>query len=378
MEKVPVCLGDRSYDIVIEAGSLRRSGAFVRDLAGEKTRKAGLVTTRTVAELYMDRVFDSLAGAGFEVTPVVLPDGEEHKTIAAWESILARFIEARFERSSMIVALGGGVVGDVTGFAAASLYRGVPFVQVPTTIVAQVDSSIGGKVAVNHPLGKNLIGSFYQPRGVFVDTRVLQTLDRREVISGMGEVIKHAVIRDEKFFSFLETNLESIMGFKAGDEVMERFIAWNCRIKAEIVADDERESGVRAILNYGHTVGHALETVTGYSRFTHGEAVMLGMVSAGEIARARGLFSGADYNRQTGLLRRAGIHYDIAGIQPRAVFEAMALDKKVSGGTVRFILPSSIGEAGIYADVSGDEIRHGIEHLLDFCKAEASAAGRER
>lgn len=370
MEKVPVSLDDRSYDIIIEAGGLPRAGRFIREIAGEKTRKAGIITTRTVAELYLDTVFDSVMGAGFDVTQVVLPDGEEHKTLATWENILTRLIEARFERGSIIVAFGGGVVGDMAGFAAAALYRGVPFIQIPTTIVSQVDSSIGGKVAVNHPLGKNLIGSFHQPRGVWIDPRVLSTLDHREVVSGMGEVVKHAVIRDAQFFSFLETNLESIMHFQAPDTVMERFIAWNCRIKAEVVAADEREGGLRAILNYGHTIGHALETVTGYNRFKHGEAVLLGMMGAGKIARNRGIFRDTDLTRQNTLIRRVGPFRKIEGISTEAVLSAMQLDKKVSGGKIRFVLPTSIGGVDIFSDVTNDEIRRGIEYVFECCREE--------
>jgi 3-dehydroquinate synthase len=363
METVTVSLGERSYDIVIEAGCLGRTGSFVRGVCGGKIRAAAVVTSETVAGLYLGAVADSLAGEGFTVTTIVMPDGEEHKTIASWERILTCLIEARFERTSMIVALGGGVTGDVAGFAAATLLRGVPFVQVPTTIVAQVDSSIGGKVAVNHPLGKNLIGSFHQPRGVWIDTRVLCTLPHSEVVSGMGEAVKHAVIRDESFFSFLEGHLESIMRFDATDEIMERFIAWNCRIKAGVVAADERESGLRAILNYGHTVGHALETATGYSRFTHGEAVMLGMIAAGEIARGRGLLSERDMERQNALLARVGVNGSVGDIAPGTVLEAMRRDKKVSGGRIRFVLPSRIGAADVHGDVREEEILGGVEFM---------------
>jgi len=368
METVTVGLGDRSYNILIEAGCLSRTGSFVRGACGVNTRSAAVVTSHTVAGLYLDAVSDSLAEEGFEVTAIVLPDGEEHKTIASWERILTRLIEARFERTSVIVALGGGVTGDIAGFAAAALLRGVPFVQVPTTIVAQVDSSIGGKVAVNHPLGKNLIGSFHQPRGVFIDTRVLRTLDPREVVSGMGEAVKHAVIRDESFFSFLEEHLESIMRFDANDEIMERFIAWNCRIKAGVVAADERESGLRAILNYGHTVGHALETATGYVRFSHGEAVALGMIAAAEIARGRGLLAGRETNRQNALLARVGVNGAVGDIAPDAVLEAMRRDKKVSGGRIRFVLPSRIGAADVYSDVSEEEILRGVEVMGAWCR----------
>jgi 3-dehydroquinate synthase len=367
MESVPVCLGDRSYDIVIEAGSLPRTGSFVRRLAGEKMSKAAVLTTETVAGLYLEPVAYSLEREGFTVTRIVIPDGEDYKTIATWESILTRLIESRFERKSILIPLGGGVVGDVGGFAAASLLRGIPFVQVPTTIVAQVDSSIGGKVAVNHHLGKNLIGSFYQPCGVWIDPLVLRTLNRREVISGMGEVIKHAMIRDAGFFSFLEDHLDSLMDFSATNELLERFIAWNCRIKAEVVASDERESGIRAILNYGHTVGHALETVTRYSRFSHGEAVMYGMVAAAEIAKERGLITGSETLRQNALLLRAGMSCDVKGISTSEILEAMKLDKKVIGGKIRFVLPSRIGAVDVYSDVKESEILRGINFLLEFC-----------
>jgi len=368
MQKVPVSFGERSYDILIEGGSLPRVGRFVRDCVGVKSGKVAVVTTETVAGLYLETASSSIADAGFAVTEIVVPDGEEHKTVATWERILTRLIGERFERKSVVVPLGGGVIGDTAGFAAATLLRGVPFVQVPTTIVAQVDSSIGGKVAVNHPLGKNLIGSFQQPRGVWIDTRVLETLERREVVSGMGEAIKHAVIRDETFFAFLEDRLEAIMRFEAPDEVMERFIAWNCRIKASVVSEDERESGVRAILNYGHTVGHALETVTGYGRFTHGEAVILGMVAAGRIAVLKGLMGENDFDRQNALLKRAGIAGDVDGIAVDEVVDAMFRDKKVSSGKIRFILPDGIGAVRIHDDVTGDEMEDGIDFTLAFAR----------
>ncbi|MFA6470621.1 MAG: 3-dehydroquinate synthase [Candidatus Latescibacterota bacterium] len=367
METVPVSLDDRSYTIAIEAGSLLGTGSFVRSLAG-KTAQAAVITSDTVAGLYLETVADSLTREGFSVTRIVIPDGEEFKTIATWESILTRLIESRFERKSILVLLGGGVVGDIGGFAAATFLRGIQFVQVPTTIVAQTDSSIGGKVAVNHPLGKNLVGCFYQPAGVWIDPLVLRTLNRREVISGMGEVIKHAMIRDAGFFSFLEDNLETLMDFTAPHGLLERFIAWNCRIKAEIVAADERENGLRAILNYGHTVGHALEAVTHFSRFKHGEAVMLGMIAAAEIARARGLIGSPEIVRQNDLLCRAGLNCNLGDISPKEIFESMKLDKKVIDGKIRFILPDCIGSVNIYSDVDENEILHGINFLFEFCR----------
>ena len=368
METVPVNLDDHSYTITIETGSLSGIGSFVRSLAGGKTAQAAVITSNTVAGLYLDTVADSLIKEGFTVTRIIIPDGEEFKTVATWESILTRLIESRFERKSILVILGGGVVGDIGGFAAATFLRGIQFVQVPTTIVAQVDSSIGGKVAVNHPLGKNLVGCFYQPAGVWIDPLVLRTLNRREVVSGMGEVIKHAMIRDAEFFSFLENGLEAIMNFTAPPELLERFIAWNCSIKADVVAADERENGIRAILNYGHTVGHALEAVTHFSRFKHGEAVMFGMIAAAEISRERGLISSPDTLRQNDLLCRAGLNFDLGDISLKDCIESMKLDKKVIDGKIRFVLPGGIGSVNIYSDVDEREILHGISFLLEFCK----------
>ena len=366
MQKVTVEFGDRSYDIVIEGGSLSGLGSFIKSCFGGSGLKVAVITTEKVAGLYLDTVIDSLSGEDFNVKEIVVPDGEEYKTLATYEKILTKLIEARFERKSIVVPLGGGVIGDMAGFVAATLMRGVPFIQVPTTIVAQADSSIGGKVAVDHPLGKNLIGSFYQPRGVWIDTRVLTTLEFREVVCGMAEVVKHAVIRDRDFFGFLEDNLESIMRFEASDDTMEQFIAWNCRIKADVVSADERESGLRAILNYGHTVGHALETVTGYNRFKHGEAVILGMIAAARIAELKGLMKTEECERQNRLLERVGISNDIGDIPIGEMLDAMTLDKKVSGGTIRFVLPDSIGSVKVYNDVTDDEIKAGIDYMFEY------------
>ena len=368
MQNITVEFGNRSYHIIIKAGSLPQVGSYVRKCTDKVSQKACVVTTETVAGLYLETALHSLSDAGFEITQVIVPDGEEYKTLTTYEEIITQLIKARFERKSVVIPLGGGVIGDVAGFVAATFLRGIPFVQVPTTIVAQVDSSIGGKVAVNHVLGKNLIGSFYQPRGVWIDTRVLSTLDHREVVSGMGEAIKHAMIRDRNFFAFLDNHLESIMKFKAPDNIMERFIAWNCRIKADIVSADEHESGLRTILNYGHTVGHALESITGYRRFKHGEAVMLGMIAAGRIALKRGLLSEADFDHQNNLLERAGINRDVGGIHPEKICEAMTRDKKVSGGRIRFVLPDDIGSVSVYDEVTENEIEDGITFMLDYAE----------
>ncbi len=366
MQQVTVEFGDRSYKIFIEGGCLPRVGSFVRNCFERSDIKVAIVTTEKVTDLYMNTVFNSLSNEGFALTTVVVPDGEEYKTLETYESIMTKLIEAHFERKSVVIPLGGGVIGDMAGFVAATLLRGVPFVQIPTTLVAQADSSIGGKVAVDHPSGKNLIGSFYQPHGVWIDTRVLATLEHCEVVCGMAEVVKHSVIRDRNFFEFLENNLESIMKFEASDDIMERFIAWNCRIKAAVVSADERESGLRAILNYGHTVGHALETVTGYSHFKHGEAVILGMIAAARIAEQKGILKTEECNRQNKLLERVGINRELDGILPEEVIKAMTLDKKVSGGKIRFVLPDAIGSVKVYDDVNENEIKDGIKYMFDY------------
>ena len=368
MEKMTVQCPGGSYDIVIECGGLSGAGAFVSTCLGG-ARKVAVITTETVAGLYLNTVVGSLANEGFDVLKIVVPDGEEFKTLGTYERIMTQLIEARFERSSAVVPLGGGVIGDMAGFAAATLLRGVPFVQIPTTIVAQVDSSIGGKVAVDHPLGKNLIGSFYQPRGVWIDPRVLVTLEPREVVSGMAECVKQAMIRDAGFFGFLEEHLEDIMGFTASDGIMERFIAWNCRIKAEVVSQDEREIGLRALLNYGHTVGHALETVTGYKRFKHGEAVILGMIAAARIAEIKGILAPGDRERQNGLLARVGIADTLDGISTEKLLEAMKRDKKVSGGIVRFVLSDAVGSAHVHDDVTDEMVKAGIEYMVNVAGA---------
>jgi len=366
MEHIEIQLGERSYDIHVEGGCLPRLGDFVAGCVGSPPRKVCVATTETVAGLYLDEAVRALTNTGYEVVEFVVPDGEEHKTLTTFEAIITKLIEERFERSSAMIPLGGGVIGDTAGFVAAAYLRGIPFLQVPTTIVAQVDSSIGGKVAVNHTLGKNLIGCFYQPRGVFVDTRVLTTLEPREVVSGMGEAVKHALIRDNSFFAFLEEHVETIMTCEAPDDVMERFIAWNCRIKADVVRQDEREGGLRAILNYGHTVGHAVETVTGYTRFRHGEAVILGMIAAGRIAVVKGLIGEDEFGRQNALLERIGVRRDLPEITTDDLYEAMTRDKKVSGGRIRFVLPHATGSVDIHDDVTREEMDEGMRYMLEY------------
>ena len=356
---------DRSYSILIDHGILGTFGNVYRqhDLGG----KAVVITDRIVAQLYLPAMLESLTRAGVRAFSVVLPPGEKSKTLDTAGMIYGQLIEERLERTSTVVALGGGMVGDIAGFVAATFMRGIALVQVPTTILAQVDSSVGGKTAVDHRLGKNMIGAFHQPKFVFVDSDVLTMLPEREVRSGMGEVVKHAMIRSEELFEFVERHVENILRGRAEREVMEELIGQNCRIKAEVVSEDPLERGVRAILNYGHTVGHAIEALTGYTKYRHGEAVMLGMVAAGEIAVRKGMLSRKELERQNSLVARVGVPEGIGDLSADAILEQIQLDKKVHEGKVRFVLPERIGSVVVRDDVAAEEIRGGIEYMRAWC-----------
>jgi 3-dehydroquinate synthase len=283
-ETITVDLGTRSYPIHVGAGTLGTVGARLGELATGS--RVAVLTNPTVGGLYGRPVGDSLRAAGFDATVIEIPDGEEHKNLGTLATIYDRLIEAQLDRSSTLVALGGGVVGDVGGFAAATFLRGIAVVQLPTTLVAQVDSSIGGKTAVNHPAGKNLIGMFHQPRMVLADVEVLRSLPRREFVSGLAEVIKYAIILDPELFAFLETSLPRVL--EMDPEALTRVVAASCRLKAHVVSEDETESDYRSILNLGHTVGHAIESLTGYRQYLHGEAVAIGIEFATRLSAARG------------------------------------------------------------------------------------------
>lgn len=358
MRTVRVDLGERSYDISIERGVLNEAGPMMKAL-GLRGR-AAVVTNPTVGALYGDALAASLRGAGIEPVVMTVPDGEEYKSLEVASGLFDSLVENRFERTSPVVALGGGVIGDLAGFVAATYLRGVPFVQVPTTLLSQVDSSVGGKTGVNHPKGKNLIGAFYQPKAVFIDPDVLRTLDEREIKAGLAEVIKYGVIRDEPFFAFLEENAGRLL--LPGDEIISA-IERSCAIKAEVVGKDELEGGLRAILNFGHTFGHAIEALSGYGTFRHGEAVAIGMVMAASLAGRLG--GDRECARRIGaLLKRLGMPYAPPPISPAAFIEAMRLDKKVSGGRIRFILPSRMGEVFLR------EV--GEEEITDFLSSAAA------
>ncbi|MGC2061747.1 MAG: 3-dehydroquinate synthase [Thermodesulfovibrionales bacterium] len=358
MQTLKVELGERSYPIIIANGTLAGIGNALAE-SGYRGRLA-LISNPTVHDLYGKSVAASLKGAGFDLFEILVPDGEEHKSLASAEMIYTELLKSRLDRKSTLVALGGGVIGDLTGFVASTFMRGIDFIQVPTTLLAQVDSSVGGKTGVNHSLGKNMIGTFWQPRLVWIDVATITTLPRRDFLSGLAEVIKYGVIWDEEFFCFLEREREKILGLDSATLV--RLISRSCEIKAEVVSKDERESGLRAILNYGHTIGHAVETATGYTRYLHGEAVAIGMLSAALLARLLGLIDRQQTDRIGALIRSYGLPVvipDTVGVDD--LLSCMQLDKKTVSGALTFILPEKIGAVRIEKGVVPDDIRKAID-----------------
>ncbi|MBI5886467.1 MAG: 3-dehydroquinate synthase [Deltaproteobacteria bacterium] len=336
---VNVDLGDRSYPIIIKDGALGTIGAHLKKL-GLKGR-AALVTNRRVGALYAQTVIASLSEAGLDPFVITLPDGEGYKTLECAQRIYDGLIRHRMERTSPVVALGGGVIGDMAGFAAATFLRGVPYIQAPTTLLAQVDSSVGGKTGVNHPRGKNLIGAFHQPKAVFIDPLVLKTLAPRQLRAGLAEVIKYGVIVDEGFFAYLEANVERLL--TPGSGPLAKAIERSCRIKAGVVSADEREGGLRAILNFGHTFGHAIETGAGYGRYLHGEAVAVGMCMVAGFSAELGLCPEPDAARIIALVEACGLPARARDIPVGVVMRSLRLDKKVASGAIRFILSTGIG-----------------------------------
>ncbi len=352
-EDTIVRLGERSYPIRFCVEGLAEIGPFVRDL--HRPTSCAVLSDENVAPLYAETVTASLARADFAPRTVVIPPGEEQKSLERLGWVCQRLLEAGLDRGSLLVALGGGVVGDVGGFAAATYMRGIPYVQVPTTLLAQVDSSIGGKTAVNLPQGKNLVGAFHQPIGVFIDASVLRTLPERELRAGMVEVIKHGIIRDADYFAWLEDALDDVMSLD-GDAVLHA-VRRSCEIKADVVAADEHEAGLRAILNYGHTVGHALEALSGYGGLLHGEAVAIGMEVAAALSRIHLGLSDDDAGRQHDILDRLGVPTRIGGASADAISEKIARDKKALGGRPRFVLARRIGQVEICGDVPPEAVR---------------------
>ncbi len=358
--KIPVCPGLHPYDVVIGRGVRAFVGRYLRDLAiGEKV---AVVTHAKIDRLYGGEVKAGIIAAGYSPLTILLPQGERHKTLSQVERIYDRLVQNRFERGSVLVALGGGVVGDMAGFAAATFLRGIPYIQVPTTVVAQVDASIGGKTGVDHPLGKNLIGAFHQPRMVCADPDVLVTLTRREYIAGLAEIVKYGAMADAEFFEELEANADGLRMRDA--EILESCIKKSAAIKARIVSSDERESGLRKILNYGHTLGHAIETLTGYQTYKHGEAVAIGMAMAARLSHTVGLLSSEEVARQARLLARLGLPTQCSGFTPDRLVDVMARDKKVVEGEIFFVLLEKIGTARVER-IRHDELKRFLKGVCD-------------
>jgi shikimate kinase / 3-dehydroquinate synthase len=333
-----VDLGERSYPIVIGPALLSdplQIGAYVRG------KRVAIVTNSTVAPLYLEPLKSALTASGKQITQIVLPDGEEQKNWTSLMQIFDALLAAKCDRTTTLIALGGGVIGDLTGFAAASYMRGVPFIQMPTTLLAQVDSSVGGKTGINHPLGKNMIGAFYQPQAVLADTSALNTLPARELSAGLAEVIKHGAIIDAAFFDWIEANIGKLVARDAG--ALAYAIQRSCEIKADVVRQDERESGLRAILNFGHTFGHAIENGLGYGKWLHGEAVGCGMVMAADLSRRLGFIDLPAKQRIAAVVRAAGLPVVAPDLGNERWLELMQVDKKNEGGEIRFILLKPLG-----------------------------------
>lgn len=359
MQTLNVSLDERSYPIHIGAGLLSHGELLAAKI---RQKKVLVVTNTTVGPLYLSRLLATLDAQGIQAVPLTLPDGERFKDFQTLNLIFDKLLETRCERGTTLIALGGGVIGDMGGFAASCYQRGMPFIQIPTTLLAQVDSSVGGKTAINHPLGKNMIGAFYQPRLVLADTETLNTLPDRELAAGLAEVIKYGLIRDPEFLVWLEANLERLMARESS--ALAFAIERSCANKAEVVAADERETGERALLNLGHTFGHAIETGVGYGEWLHGEAIAAGTMMAAELSVALGWISPADVQRMEALFRRANLPVIGADLPAERYLELMRHDKKVEDGRLRLVLLKGLGRAVVSDEASEPQILAAIRARL--------------
>lgn len=358
MREVRVNLADRSYVITIGAEIIERVGDIVSGAC--KPTSAAVVTNTTVAKYYSKGILDSMTCAGIRTELITLPSGERFKTLHSIAKIYDAMLDFKMDRRSVIVALGGGVIGDMAGFAAATYMRGIDFIQVPTTLLAQVDASIGGKTGVDLPKGKNLVGAFHQPRAVIIDTRTLDTLPMRELRSGLAEVVKHGIIYDRHYLDFIECNSKELL--KRNHEVLEKAICRSVEIKRDVVEADERESGLRAILNYGHTVGHAVEALSGFGKYRHGEASSIGMVTEALAAEDNGFAESGVTKKIAGVLNKFGLPVDMpAGLDTYEIIRAIELDKKTMGGKIRLALPVEIGKCRVISDIDRNMLARAIE-----------------
>ena len=355
MQTLTVALGDRAYPIHIGSGLLSQPELLLPHL---KSQQAAIVTNTTVGPLYLERVQNMLVQAGVTTVPIILPDGEAYKSSESLNQIYSVLLQNRLERKATLIALGGGVIGDLTGFAAATYLRGVPFIQIPTTLLAQVDSSVGGKTGINHPLGKNMVGAFYQPQLVLADTETLITLPERELSAGLAEIIKYGLISDIPFFEWLEANMDLLLA--RDPQALTYAIMRSCQNKAEVVAADERESGRRALLNLGHTFGHAIEAGMGYGVWLHGEAVGTGMIMAAALSQQLGWLSAQDVARIRALIVKARLPETAPNLGADKYLDLMGLDKKVENGKLRFVLLKAIGDA-VISEVPPTPLRATLE-----------------
>jgi 3-dehydroquinate synthase len=359
MQTLNVSLGHRSYPIHIGTGLLSQIQLILPHLIRPQV---AIVTNTTVAPLYLSALMQPLQDAGVSVLEIILPDGEAYKNNDTLNLIYDALLKNRCDRNTTLIALGGGVIGDLTGYAAATYLRGVPFIQIPTTLLSQVDSSVGGKTGINHPLGKNMIGAFYQPKLVLADIDTLQTLPKRELSAGVAEVIKYGLIRDEEFFDWLEVNIEKLMALD--EEVTSFSVYRSCANKAEVVANDEHETGERALLNLGHTFGHAIENAMGYGVWLHGEAVAAGIMLAADLSRRLNWLNGFDVTRMQGLMIAANLPLSAPNLGAEKYLNLMANDKKVADGKIRLVLQKGIGKAVITSDYDANALQKTLESIV--------------
>jgi 3-dehydroquinate synthase len=359
IQTLEVALGDRSYPIHIGKGLLERADLLLPHL---KRKQVAVVSNTTVAPLYMSKLLQTLTQAGVSVIEIILPDGEAYKNNETLNLIYDALLKNRCERNTTLIALGGGVIGDLTGYAAATFLRGVPFIQIPTTLLSQVDSSVGGKTGINHPLGKNMIGAFYQPKVVLADIDTLSTLPAREYSAGVAEVIKYGLIRDADFFSWLETNMHQLMALN--EDVVKYAIYRSCQNKAEVVVADEHEAGERALLNLGHTFGHAIENAMGYGVWLHGEAVAAGTMLAADLSQRLGWLTSQEVSRIAALFKLANLPLNPPNLGVEKYLALMQLDKKVADGQIRLVLQQSIGKAVMTADYDKTKLHQTLEAIV--------------
>jgi 3-dehydroquinate synthase len=359
MQTLNVALGDRAYPIHIGRDLLGQADLILPHL---KRKQVAIVTNTTVAPLYLEKLAKSLKDAGVSVIEIILPDGEAYKNSETLNLIYDALLKNRCERSTTLIALGGGVIGDLTGYAAATYLRGVPFIQIPTTLLSQVDSSVGGKTGINHPLGKNMIGAFYQPKLVLADIDTLQTLPKRELSAGVAEVIKYGLIRDADFFDWLETNIHALMGLD--ETIISYAIYRSCQNKAEVVAADEHEAGERALLNLGHTFGHAIENAMGYGVWLHGEAVAAGTMLAADLSQRMGWLNAADVQRMHALLAASSLPLRAPNLGVKKYLDLMQSDKKVENSKIRLVLQQGIGKAVITGDYDAEKLKQTLESIV--------------